>query len=108
MAEYFDNVFQEALNNNVDRLTDAFAKSGNRLGWPQDLVNNIKVDVSDGNISLAYDNSMDDVVMSLEYGAVGQHARPAIRQFTNDAGDDLNEILAEYGVNAIFSRGILP
>jgi hypothetical protein len=108
MPDYYENFFQTALDENLDKIQNEFREKGAEHGWPESLTNSININVNDGNLSLDYDERLDTMISDFEYGTPLQPARAAIRNFTANVGDSIEEIFAKYGVDAIFSRGILP
>jgi len=105
MKEYSDAI-DKSLESSQERLSESFSKIAKSHGWPDDVINDIKMSVQRGNISMSYDRGWSNVVSDLEYGNLRKPARAAVRNFTATVKDDLADIISEAGIDMLFERGV--
>lgn len=75
-------------------LQKAFKKYAETAGWPEDVIDQIKVKVKDNKICLSYKPDLKSKIDDLEYGNQTMKPRPAMRRFTANIGNAVNDAAA--------------
>ena len=106
MAETYEDILQQSLNDNNQYLKDSFAYTATAYGWPKDIIDNIELVFHDNDIHISYDDQFSQQLSDLEYGNIETPAKAAIRNFTGNIDDDLMSIFSDYGIDSLFKRGV--
>ena len=87
-----EKIAAQALKQAAERLTPDFRQDALSAGWPADIVFQMTVEENDGDLYLAYPDSITDKVQNLEYGNFEQAPNPVIRRFIRSHTDGLDDI----------------
>ncbi|NDA79120.1 MAG: hypothetical protein EBY07_15375, partial [Actinobacteria bacterium] len=79
MNSFLTKMIMRSSFKNLSRLMDSFSRSASMSGWPEDVIENIDLQLDEADISLAYDPNLQDSISELEYGNVNKPAKAAIR-----------------------------
>lgn len=88
MAEFNFKAAQiKSLKDKVSQLTEEFQKQAKASGWPDKIIQQIRIVVTDDGVAVNYPPNLKPEVDSLEYGEIGVPPKPAIRRFTGRLGE---------------------
>lgn len=71
-----------------------FLVKAKNLGWPEDVIDQIKLEITEAGMDFNYPSSLEDIVFDLEYGKFEKPPKPAMRNFKASTGKEAaNKVL---------------
>lgn len=78
-----------------ESLTARFAQSAASAGWPEELIQQISIQIDTNSVDLVYDSQLQKQIHDLEYGHLSAPPTAVIRNFGKTVTPDLEETLLE-------------
>ena len=74
-------VVRKAEKQATEAYTDRFRSHVLTYGWPEDVVSQMRIDYKDYGHTIVYPQSLEEQILTLEYGTQDIPNSPAIRTF---------------------------
>lgn len=74
--------------------SDFEAKARN-IGWPEEVINQVKVEISESGFGFNYPENIQDLVMNLEYGNFNEPPKAAMRNFKAKSGKETASLVVK-------------
>lgn len=87
-----EKIATEALKKAAEKLTPDFRQEALNAGWPSQLVMQLTVEESEGELYVQYADILSSEVEDLEYGTPDTLPTAVIRNFMSRHSDKMNNI----------------
>jgi hypothetical protein len=87
MDDKAEKIIRNALAEAVPELNDAWTDKSKNFGWDTQLSALVKVEPSEGGLSVTYPEDSATQIEDAEYGFKAQPPKAALRDFTGPGGE---------------------
>ena len=82
VKSYFNHAIRVAEKQITDSYTARLREHADAYSWPEEIVNQIRMDYDENTHSIKYPEHLEDAILTLEYGTSSVPPSPALRTFT--------------------------
>lgn len=79
---YLNQAIRVAEKQITESYTARLREHASAYAWPDEIVNEIRMDYDDNTHSIKYPEHLEDAILTLEYGTSSVPPSPALRTFT--------------------------
>jgi len=72
-----------------------FEAKARNIGWPEEVINQVKVEISESGFGFSYPENVQDLIMNLEYGNFETPPKAAMRNFQARTGKETASLVVE-------------